>query len=59
MTRSTSYSKSWGRSPFSGRVKSWRRAMREASASDKAKEKVEKEEKKMEKKRKQPKACFI
>lgn len=34
--------------------------MRDASASDKAKEKVDKEEKmKEEKKRKQPKACFV
>jgi hypothetical protein len=33
--------------------------MRDASASDKAKEKVDKEEKIMEKKRKQPKACFV
>jgi hypothetical protein len=33
--------------------------MREASASDKAREKVEKEEKRRERNRKQPKACFI
>jgi hypothetical protein len=35
--------------------------MRDASASDKAKdlEKVDKEEKMKEKKRKQPKACFV
>lgn len=42
MTRSNSYSKSLGRSPFSvGKVRSWRRAIKEASASVKAKEEVE------------------
>lgn len=58
--KTISYSNSSGKSPSLGSVKSWRRAMKLASALDSAEENDEKEEKRRrESSKQQPEACIL